>query len=184
MLYLYQNHLIPFQSAEFSCSVVSDSLQPHILQHASPPCLSPTPRACSNSCASSRWCHPAISSSVVPFSSCLQSFPESGSFPTGQLFTSGGQNIGASALASVLPMNIHDWFPLGWTGWISLQSKRLSRDFLQHHSSKASVLWHSAFFIVQLSQAYLTTGETIALTRWTSVGKVMFMLLICCLGLS
>ena len=184
MLNLYQNHLTPFQSVAFSRSVVSDSLRPHILQHASLPCPSPAPRACSNSCASSRWCHPTISSSVVPFSSCLQSFPASGSFPTSQLFTSGGQNIGASASAPVLPMNIQDWFPLGLTGLVSLQSKRLSRVFLQHHSSKAPVLWHSAFFIVQLSQAYLPTGKTIALTRWTSVGKVMFMLLMCCLGLS
>ena len=102
---------------------------PHGLQHASIPCPSPSPRACSNSCASSQWCHPTISSSVVPFSSCLQSFPASGSFPMSQFFTSGGQSIGASALASVLPMSTQDWFPLGWTGWISLQSKGLSRVF-------------------------------------------------------
>ena len=101
-----------------SVSVMSDSLPPHGLQHARPPCPSPTARVYSNSCPSSRWCHPAISSSVVPFFSCLQSFPASGSFQMSQLFASGGQSIGASA--SVLPVNIHNWFPLGWTGWISL----------------------------------------------------------------
>ena len=113
----------------FSCSVMSNSLPPHGLQHARPPCPLPSPRACSNSCPSSRWCHPTISSSVVPFSSCLQSFPESGSFLMNQVFASGGQSIGTSALTSVLPMNIQDWFPLGLTGWISLQSKGLSRVF-------------------------------------------------------
>ena len=114
-------------SVQFSHSVVFDSLWPHGLQHARLPCLSPTPRACSNSCPSSWWCHPTISSSVVPFSSCFQSFPTSGSFPVSQFFTSGGQSIGASA--SVLPMNIQDWFSLGWIGWISLQPKGLSRVF-------------------------------------------------------
>ena len=116
-------------SVLFSRSVVSDSLWPHESQHARPPCPSPTPGAHPNSCPSSWWCHPAISSSVVPFSSCLQSFPASRSFQMSQLFTSGGQSIGASASASVLPMNIQDWFPLGWTDWISLQSKGLSRVF-------------------------------------------------------
>ena len=111
----------------FSRSIVPDSLCPHGLQHARLPRLSP--RVCSNSCPLSQWCHPNISSSVTPFSSCLQSFPASGSFPVSQLFASGGQSIGASASASVLPMNIQDWFPLGWTGWISLQSKGLSRVF-------------------------------------------------------
>ena len=106
-----------------------NSLQPHGLQHASLPCPSPTPGACSNSCPLSRWCHPTISSSVSPFSSCLQYFPASGSFPVSQFFTSGGQIIGVSASASVLPVNTQDWFPLGWTGWISLQSKGLSRVF-------------------------------------------------------
>ena len=115
-------------SVQFSCSVVSDSLRPHGLQHARPPCPSPTPGVYSNSCPSSWWCHPTISSSVVPFS-CLQSFPASGSFQMSQLFTSGGQSIEVSASASVLPVNIQDWFPLGWTGWISLQSKGLSRIF-------------------------------------------------------
>ena len=116
-------------SVQFSHSVVSDSLQPHGLQHTRPPCPSPTPRVYSNSCPLSQSCHPTISSSVIPFSSCLQSFPESGSFPMSQLFASGGQSIGVSASASVLPMNIQDWFPLGWTGWISLQSKELSGVF-------------------------------------------------------
>ena len=116
-------------SVQFSHSVVSNSLWPHGLQHARLPCSSPTPGACSNSCPFSRRCHPTISSSVVPFSSCLQSFLASGSFPMSQSFASGGQSIGASASASVLPMNIQDWFPLGLTGLISLQSKRLSRVF-------------------------------------------------------
>ena len=151
---------------------MSDSLQPHGLQHASLPCSSPTPRACSNSCPLSHWCHPTSSSSAVPFFSCPQSFPASGSFPKSQCFTSGGQSIGVSASASVLLMNIQDWFPLGWTGWISLHSKGL----LRVHSSKASILWSSAFFIVQLSYPYMTTGKTIALTRWTFVGKVMSLL--------
>ena len=110
-------------------SVMSDSLRPHGLQHTRLPCPSPTPGACSNSCPLNQWCHPAISSSVVPFSSCPQSFRASGSFPISHFFTSDGQSIGASASASVLPMNIQDWFPLGWTGWISLQSKGLSRVF-------------------------------------------------------
>ena len=117
-------------SPSVSChSVVSDSLWPHGLQHYRLPCPSPTPGAGSNSCPLSQWCHPTISSSVIPFSSCLQSFPASGSFPMSQFFASGGQSIGVSASASVLPMNIQDWFPLGWTGWISSQSKGLSSVF-------------------------------------------------------
>ena len=115
-------------SVHFSHSVVSDSLQPHELQHIRPPCPSPIPRIYPNPCPLSQWCHPTISSSGVPFSSCLQSFPASGSFQTSQLFTSGGQSIGVSASASVLPMNTQDW-SLGWTGGISLQSKGLSRVF-------------------------------------------------------
>ena len=111
---------LQFSSVQFSCSVVSDSLRPHGLQHARLPCPSPTPRACLNSCPSSWWCHPTISFCVVPFSSCLQSFPASGSFLRGQFFISDGPRIGASTSASVLPMNIQDWFPLGLTGWISL----------------------------------------------------------------
>ena len=114
---------------QFSCSIVSDFLGPHELQHTRPPCLSPTPGVYPNSCPSSQWCHPTISPSVIPFSSCLQSFPASGSFPLSQFFVSGGQSIGVLALASVLPMNIQDWFPLGLTDCISLQSKGLSRVF-------------------------------------------------------
>ena len=113
----------------FNCSVVSDSLQPHEPQHARPPCPSPTPGVHPNPCLLSQGCHPTISSSVVPFSSCPQSVPASGSFQMSQLFASGGQSIGVSALASVLPVNTQDWSPLGWTGWISSQSKGLSRIF-------------------------------------------------------
>ena len=132
-------------SVQFGHSVMSQSLWPHGLQHARLPCPSPTPGACSNSCPSSRWCHPTISSSVIPFSSYLQSFPASGSFPVSQFFTSSGQSIGTSASASIAPMNIQDLFPLGWTGWISLQSKGLSRVF-----SNTTVQKHH-FFGTQLS---------------------------------
>ena len=118
-----------FSSVQFSRSIVSDSLRPHELQHARPPCPSPTPGVHTNPCPSSRWCHPAISSSVFPFSSCPQSLPASESFPVSQLFTWGGQSTGVSALASVLPKNTQDWSPLGWTGWISLQFKELSGVF-------------------------------------------------------
>ena len=118
--------LLPqFSSVQFSRSVVSDSLRPHGLQHARLPCPSPTPRACSNSCPLSQWCYPTISSSVVPFSSCLQFFPSLGSFPMSQFFTSDGRSIGVSASASVFPINIQDWSPVEWTGWISLQSKEV-----------------------------------------------------------
>ena len=137
--------LLQFSSVHFSLSVVSDSLQPHGLQHIRLPWPSPAPRACSNSCPLSWWCHSTISSSVVPFSSHLQSFPASGSFQMSQFFTSGGQSIGVSASASVLPMNTQDWSFLGWTGWISLQSKGLSRVF-----SNTTVQKHS-FFSAQLS---------------------------------
>jgi len=133
------------KSVQFSHSVVSDSLWAHGLQHARPPCSSPTPRVYSNSCPLSQWCHPTISSSVIPFSSCLQSFPASGSFPMGQFFSSGGQSIGVSASATVLPMNMKDWFPLGWTDCISLLSKGLSRVF-----SNTTVQKHQ-FFGAQLS---------------------------------
>ena len=129
----------------FSCSFMSDPLQPHGQLHSRVPYPSPSPRACSNSCPLSQWCHPTISFSIVPFPSCLQSFPASGSFPMSQFFASGGQSIGVSASASVLPMNIQDWFPLGLTGWISLQSKGLSRVF-----SNTTVQKHQ-FFSVQLS---------------------------------
>ena len=116
-----------FSSIQFSHSVMSESLRPHEPQHARPHCPSPIPGVHPNPCPSSQWCHPTISSSVVPFSSCPQSFPASGSFPMNQLFTSGGQSIGVSASASVLPVNTQDLSPLGWAGWISLQSKGLSR---------------------------------------------------------
>ena len=142
---------------------MSDSLWPHGLQHSRLPSPSPSPRVCSNSCPLSWWCHPTISSSVVVSSFCLQSFPASGSFQMSQLFTSGSPSIGASASASVFPINIQGWFPLGLTGLISLQSKGLSRVFsnnnkkkslLQNHSSKASIHWHSAFFMVQLTSIH------------------------------
>ena len=152
------------------------SLRPNEPQHVRPPCPSPTPGVYPNPCPLSWWCHPTISSSVVPFSSCPQSSPASGSFQMSQLFTSGGQSIGASASASVLPMNTQEWYALGWTGWISLLSMGLSKSLLQHHSSKASILQCSAFFIVQLSHLYTTTGKTIALTRQTFVGKVTSLL--------
>ena len=132
-------------SVQFSCSVMSDSLWTHVLQHTRLPCPSPIFRSCSNSCPFSQWSHPTISSSVVPFTSHLQSFPASGSFQMSQLFASGGQSIAVSASASVLPMNIQDWFPLGWTGWIFLQSKGLSRVF-----SNTTVQKHQ-FFSAQLS---------------------------------
>ena len=159
---------------QFSCSVVTNSLQPHGLQHTRLPCPSPTPRVCSNSIPLSQWCHPTISSSIVPFSSCLQSFPASGYIQMSQFFTSGGQTIRDSA--SLPPMNIQDWSPLGWTGWISWQSKGL-KSLLQHHSSKATIRRCSAFFTAQHSHPYMTTGKTIALTRQTFVGKVKSLLL-------
>ena len=134
-----------FSSVQFSCSVVSYSLQPHESQHTRPPCPSPTPRVHPNSCPSSRWCHPAISSSVISVSSCPQSLPASGSFPMSQLSTWGGQSIGVSTLASVLPKKSQGWSPLEWTGWISLHSKRLSRVF-----SNTTVEKHQ-FFSTQLS---------------------------------
>ena len=124
----YSEMMTQFISVQ-SHSAVSDSFWSHGLQYARLPCLSSTPGACSNSCPSSQWCHPTISSPVVPFTSCFQSYPASGSFPMSQFFTSGSQSIEVSASASVLPMTIQDWFPLGWTGWISLQSKGLSRVF-------------------------------------------------------
>ena len=155
-----------------SVAKLCPTLRPHGLQDTRPPCPSPAPGACSNSDASSRWCHPTISSSVIPFS-CPQSFPASGSFPISQFFSSGGQSIGVSASTSVLPMIIQVWFPLGWTGWISLQTTGLSRVF---SNTTTSIPWRSAFFMVQLSHAYMTTGKTIALSRWTFVGKVMSLL--------
>ena len=151
---------------------MSNSLRPHEPQHARPPRPSPTPRVHPNPCPLSRWCHRTISSSVIPFSSCPQSFPESGYFQMSQLFASSGQSIAVSALASVLPINTQDWsFRMNWLGLLAVQGTLKS--LLQHHSSKASILWCSAFFIVQLSHPYMTTGKIIALTRQTFVGKVM-----------
>ena len=155
---------------------MSDTLQPHGLHHTRPPCPQPIPGAYSSSFPLSQWCYPTNSSSVIPFSFCLQSFPPSGSFQMSQFFASSGQSIGVSASASVLPMNIEDWFPLEWIIWNSLQVHGTLKSLLQHHSSKASILQCSAFFVVQLSQPYMTTGKIIALTRWTFVGKVMSLL--------
>ena len=140
-----KNREVLLSSVQFSCSVVSDSLQPHESQHARPPCPSQTPVAYSDSCPLSWWCHLAISSFVVPFSSCPQSLPALGSFPTSQLFTWDGQSISVSASASVLPMNTQDWSPLGWTGWISLQSKGLSKVFSN------TIVQKQQFFSTQLS---------------------------------
>ena len=153
-----------------------DSLWPHGLQHAILPCTSPTPGACSNSCPLSQWYHPTISLSVIPFSSCLQSFQASGSFPVSQFFESGGQNIGASASASFLPMNIQDWFPLGLTGLIFLLSKGLSRVFsnttVQNHQLFGAQLslWSNSHIHTWLLE------KPVVLTRWTFVGKVMSLL--------
>ena len=143
--------MVGFSSlVQFGRSIESDSLQPHGLQHARPPYLSPTSGVYSNSCPLSRWCHPAISSSVVPFSSCPQSFPASGSFQMSQLFASGGQSIGFLASASVLPMTIQNRFPLGWTGWISLQSGEFSRVFsnttVQKHQFFSALIFLSVCF--------------------------------------
>ena len=152
---------------------MSNSLWPHEPEHTRPPCSSPTPGVYPISCPLSQWCCPTISSSVDPFSSCLQSFPASGSFPMSQLFTSGGQNIGVSASTSVLPVNTQDWFPLGWMDWLYLLAvQRTLKSLLKHHSPKTPVLLCSAFFIVQLSHPYMTTGKTRALTRRTFVSNV------------
>ena len=132
--------VVHFSSVHFSSSVVSDSLRPHEPQHSRPPWPSPTPGVYPNSCPLSRWCHLTVSSSVVPFSSCPQSFPASGSFQMNQVFTSGGQSIGVPASTSVLPVNTQDWSPLGWPGWISLKSKGLSNVF-----SNTTVQKHQLF---------------------------------------
>ena len=163
---------------------MSDSLWPQESQHARPTRPSPTPGVYPNPCLLSWWCHPTISSSVVPFSSRPQSVPASGSFHMSQFFPSGGQSIGVSTSTSVLLMNTEDWSPLGWTGWIYLQSKGLLKSLLQHHTSKASILWCSAVLIVQFSHPYMTTGKTIGLTRRNIVDKVMSLLFICCLDWS
>ena len=148
---------------------MSSSLWPHELQHARPPCPSPTAGVYPNSCPLSRWCHPTISSSVVPFSSCLQSFPPPGSFQMSQFFLSCGQSIGISASASVLPLNTGlISFRMDWLDLLAVQGMLKS---LQHHSWKASILRRSAFFIVQLSHPYTTTGKTAALTRRTLLTK-------------
>ena len=156
-------------------SVAESSLWPDGLQHTRFPCLSLTFGAYSNSRPSCQWCHTTISSSVIPFSSHLQSFPASGSFPVSQFFTTGGQSTGVSASASVLPVNIQDWFPLELIGWISLLSKWLSRVFSNTTVQKHQ-FFGTPFFIVQLSLSYMTTGKTIALTRQIFVGKVMSLL--------
>ena len=148
-----------------------DSLRPHGLQHTRLPWPSPTPAACSNICSSSRWCYPAISSSVVPFSSCLQSFPGSGSFPMSQFFASGGQSIRISALAEYSGLIS---FRIDWLDLLAVQGTLKS--LLQHHSSKAPILWCSVFLMVHLSHPYMTTEETISLTRWTFFGGVMSLL--------
>ena len=160
---------------------MSDSLWPHGLQHVRYPCPSPSPRARSNSCSLSQWCHPTISSSVVPFSTCPQSFPASGSFPMSWLFTSGGQSIGASASASVLPKNNQGWFPLWLTGWIFLQSKGLSRVFsttVQKHQffSTQPSLWSNCHIHIYLPEK--TSFDHVALTTWTFGGKVIPLLFI------
>ena len=163
---------------------MSDSLQPHELQHAWPPCPSPTPGVHQNPCSLCPWCHPTISTSVIPFSSCPQSFPESGSFQMSQFFTSGGQKYWSYCFnispSNELPGLIS--FRMDWLDLLAVQGtlKRL----LQHHTSKASILQCLAFFIVQLSHPYMTTGKTIALTRWTFVDKVMSLLFNICLGWS
>ena len=166
--------LLIVSSVQFSHSVMSDSLWLQGLQHTRLPCPITNSRSLLK-LMSIESVMPSNHHILCCTLSCLQFFPASGSFLTSQFFSSGGQSIGVSASASVLPVNVQDWFPLGWTGWISLQSKGLSR-VLQHHSSKASILRRSAFFIVQLSHPYLTTGKTIALTLQTFIGKVMSLL--------
>ena len=154
---------------------MSDSLQPHGLQHARPPCISPTPTVYSNSCPLSWWCHPTISFSIILFSSCLQSFPASRYFQISQFFASSGQSIGVSF--NISPSNDYSGlisFRMDWLDLLAVHGTLKS--LLQHHSSKASILKCSAFFIVQLSHSYMTTGKTIALTRWTFAGKVISLL--------
>ena len=174
MPYKKSNHCCngSFSSVQFSRSVVSDSLGSHESQHTRPPCPSPTPGVYSDSRPLSQWCHPAISSSVVPFFSCPQSFPELGSFPMSQCFAWGGHSTGLSA-STLVPSNEHPGliFRMDWLDLLAVQETLKS--ILQHHSSKASILRCSAFFMVQLSYPYVTTGKTIALTIWTFVSKVM-----------
>ena len=163
---------VHFRSVAHLCPTLCDPMNCSMLGL---PCPSSTPGVYLNSYPLSRWCHLTISSSVIPFSQ-FESFPASGSFPMSQFFASGSQSIGVSASTSVLPMNTRDWFPLGWTGWISLQSKGLSRVF-SNTTVQESILQCSAFFMIQLSQPYMTTGKTVALTRRTFVDKVMSLLL-------
>ena len=152
---------------------MSDSLWPHEPQYARPPCPSPTPGDYPNTCPLCRWCHPTILSSVVPFSSCPQSFPASGSFPVSQISASGGQSIGSFSF-NISPSNEHPGLISLRMDWLDLLAVQGTlKSLLQNHSSKASILLRSAFFIVQLSYPYMTTGKTTALTRWTFVGKVM-----------
>ena len=175
---------LQFSSVQFSRSVVSNSLWLHELQHTRPPCPSPTHGVHSNSCPSSWWCHPTISSSVISFSSRLQSFPASGSFQMSQLFTSGGQSIRSFSF-NISPSNEHlglIFFRIEWLDLLAVQGTLKS--LLQHHSSKASIPPHSTFFTVQLSHPYMTTGKTIALSRRTLVGKVMSLFWICYLSWS
>ena len=170
-------------SVQYSHSVMSDSSRPHESQHARPPCPSPTPRIYSNPCPSSQWCHPAISSSVVPFSSCPQSLPESGSFQMSQLLASGGQSVGVSASASVLPMNTQDWSPLGWTDWISLQSKGLSRVFSSSIVQKLSIKRKSSpenriIYTIQASKKKLYPASMVCISSlWANVPVQMYILL-------
>ena len=160
-------HITYFSSVQFSSSIMSDSLRPIEPQHTKPSCPSPTAGVQPNPCPSSWWCPPTILSSVVPFSLCPQSLPALGSFQMSQLFASDGESIGVSASTSVLPMNTQDLisFRIDWLDLLAVQGTLKS--LLQHHSSRASNLWCSAFFVVQLSHPYTTTGKTIALTRWT-----------------
>ena len=163
-------------SVQFSRSVVSDSLRPHEPQHTRLPCPSPTPGVHSNPCPLSRWCHPTISLAVVSFSFCPQSVPASGSFQMSKLFASGGRSIGSFSF-SISPSNEQPGlisFRMDWLDLLAVQGTLKS--LLQHHRSKASILQRSSFFIVQLSHPYMTTGKTIALTRWTFVDKVMSLL--------
>ena len=157
----------------FSVAQYRPNLQPHGLKHARLPCPSLSPRVCSNSYPLSRWCHPTISFSVILFSSCLQSFPASGSFSVNWFFPAGSRSFEASVSASVLPMNIQDWFPLGLTGLISLQSKGLSRVFSSTTVQKHQLFSSQSFLMVQPSHSYMTTGKTIALTICTFVSKLM-----------
>ena len=168
----------------FSCQIASNSLRPHGSQHTRPLCPPLSPWVCSNSCPLSQWCYPTLSSSVTPFSSCRQFFQASGSFPMSQFFASCGQSIGSFSF-SISPSNEYSGlisFRIDWLDLLTIQGTLKS--LLQHHSSKASILQCSAFFILQLSHPYMTTGKTIALTRWTFVGKKCLCFLMCCLGCS